>query len=49
MPWLLALHDQNTAAYAALIYETVVEIEDDFFNTDVLPAYPNINKVLPEC
>jgi hypothetical protein len=47
MPWLLALHDQDTTAYAALIFETVVEIEDDFFKGDILPAQPDINnKVL---
>ena len=45
MPWLLALHDQDTTAYAALIYETVVEIEDDFFKGDIFPAQPDSNKV----
>ena len=50
MPWLLALHDQDTTAYAALIYETVVEIEVEFFKADILPAQPDINKkVLCQC
>lgn len=50
IPWLLALHDRGPTAYAALIYETVMEIEDDFSKSDILPAQPNINdKVLREC
>lgn len=43
IPWLLALHDRGPTAYAALIYETVMEIEDDFSKSDILPAQPNIN------
>jgi hypothetical protein len=48
IPWLLALHDQDTTTYAALIFETVVEIENDFAS-DILPDQPDIDeKVLGE-
>jgi hypothetical protein len=36
--------------YAALIYETVVEIEDGCFKSDILPVQSDIvKKVLGEC
>jgi hypothetical protein len=44
MPWLLALHDQDIPGYTALIYGTIVELEDNSFKYDILSTQPDINE-----
>lgn len=44
VPWLLALHNLDEIAYPALLYETVVHIQDDFLEHDINPNKPDIHE-----
>ncbi|GLB34930.1 putative response to drug [Lyophyllum shimeji] len=51
-PWLLALHDLDTSAYAVLLYEACLEVEEAFVDSakdDGTPGVANKDHLLAQC